>query len=181
MHYPQYQRCVAVLLLFGLFLQSCRSGLHAILEESNPPIKHEIVNHGEDSSSALVVASGVLLGSLPATRADTPPRVLLASESLAAPSSFQPSAAVLASLHQPLGSVSAGSSSLSPGPTSASPVIPTALPSGFFTTSSGDRVLLRQLVGEWQDLLHQGVGGYAHKRTLPVVSSGEIGASLVAL
>jgi hypothetical protein len=149
------------------------------MEESNPPMRHEMGGYGEDPSSALVVASGVLPGSLPATGADTRPRALLASASLVAPSSFQPSAVVLASLHQPLGSVSALSPS--PGPTSASAVIPTTLPSGFFASSSGDRVLLRQLRGEWQALLHQGVGGYAHRRTLPVVSSGDIGASLEAL
>jgi energy-coupling factor transporter ATP-binding protein EcfA2 len=151
------------------------------MEESNPPMGHEIGGYGEAPSSALVVASGILPGSLPATGADTRPRALLASASLVAPSSSPPSAAALASLGQHPGSVSAGSSSLSPGSTSGSAVIPTRPPSRFFTTSSGDRVLLRQSGGEWQALLHQGVGGYAHRRTLPVVSSGDIGASLEAL
>jgi hypothetical protein len=178
MHYPQYQRCVAVLLLFGLLLQSCRSGVHVVMEESNPPMRHEMGGYGEDPSSALVVASGVLPGSLPATGADTRPRALLASASLVAPSSSQPSAAALASLGQPPGGVSAGSSSPSPSPTSGSAVIPLTPPSRFFTTSSGERVLLRQLGGEWQALLHQGVGGYAHRRTLPVLSSGDIGTLL---
>jgi hypothetical protein len=49
MHYPQYQRCVAVLLLFGLFLESCSSGFHAVTEESNPPMGNEIGNYGLDS------------------------------------------------------------------------------------------------------------------------------------
>jgi NLR family CARD domain-containing protein 3 len=37
MHYPQYQRCVAVLLLFGLLLQSCK----------------EIGNHRQDSGTSI--------------------------------------------------------------------------------------------------------------------------------
>jgi energy-coupling factor transporter ATP-binding protein EcfA2 len=183
MHYPQYQRCVAVLLLFSLLLQSCRSGLHAVIEESNPPIRHDIGSCGQDPSSALVIASGILPGILPATGADTHHRVL-ASASLVGPSASQPppsvlAAAVPASLQQHPGSVSTRSPSLSP--TSASAVTPTTPLSGLFTTSSGDRVLLRQLLGEWQALLHQGVKGYARGRILPVVSSGDIGASLETL
>jgi hypothetical protein len=59
MHYPQYQRCVAVLLFFSLSLQSCRSGFHAVTEESNPPMRHDIGDHGPDpitsvSSMAIV-------------------------------------------------------------------------------------------------------------------------------
>jgi hypothetical protein len=88
-------------------------------------------------------------------------------------------AAVPASLQQHPGSVSTRSPSLSP--TSASAVIPTTPLSGLFTSSSGERVSFRQLLGEWQALLHQGVGGYAHGRILPVVSSGDIGVSLETL
>ena len=53
MHYPQHQRCVAVLLLFGLLLQSCRSGFHTVTEESNPPMRHDIGNHGQDSITSV--------------------------------------------------------------------------------------------------------------------------------
>jgi hypothetical protein len=53
MHYPQYQRFIAVLLLFGLLLQSCRSGFHAVMEESNPPMRHDIGDHGQDSITSV--------------------------------------------------------------------------------------------------------------------------------
>jgi NLR family CARD domain-containing protein 3 len=53
MHYLQYQRFVAMLLLFGMLLQSCRSGFHAVMEESNPPMRHDIGDHGQDSITSV--------------------------------------------------------------------------------------------------------------------------------
>jgi hypothetical protein len=53
MHYLQYRRFVAMLLLFGMLLQSCRSGFHAVMEESNPPMRHDIGDHGQDSITSV--------------------------------------------------------------------------------------------------------------------------------
>jgi NLR family CARD domain-containing protein 3 len=36
MHYPPYQRCIAVLFIFSLLLQSCRSNSRAVMDESSP-------------------------------------------------------------------------------------------------------------------------------------------------
>jgi hypothetical protein len=52
---------------------------------------------------------------------------------------------------------------------------------GPFTASSGECVLLRQQQGQWQAVIQGSAGACAHKRTLSVVSSGNIGASLKAL
>ena len=70
---------------------------------------------------------------------------------------------------------------------SSSELVSAAIPAspqffaGPFTASSGERVLLRQQQGQWQALLQGGAGTLKHGRTLPVVSSGNIGASLKAL
>jgi hypothetical protein len=52
---------------------------------------------------------------------------------------------------------------------------------GPFTASSGEHVLLRQQQGQWQALLQGGTGAAMHRRTLPVVSSGDIGTLLSSL
>jgi NLR family CARD domain-containing protein 3 len=36
MHYSPYQRCIAVLFIFSLLLQSCRSNSRAVMDESSP-------------------------------------------------------------------------------------------------------------------------------------------------
>jgi hypothetical protein len=71
MHYPQYQCCVAVLLFFSLLLQSCRSSLHAVMEESNPPMRHEIGNHGEDSITS-TPSTAIVPDSIPSVPSGVP-------------------------------------------------------------------------------------------------------------
>ena len=51
---------------------------------------------------------------------------------------------------------------------------------GPFTASSGECVLLRLQQGQWQAVLQDGAGTMMHRRTLPVVSSGDIRASLAS-
>jgi hypothetical protein len=65
----------------------------------------------------------------------------------------------------------------------AAAVVPTSprLFMGPFTASSGERVLLGQRRGQWQAVLQGGVGTMMYGRTLPVVSSGNIEASLEVL
>ena len=52
---------------------------------------------------------------------------------------------------------------------------------GPFTASSGECVLLSQQQGQWQAVLQGGAGTMMHRRTLPVVSSGNIGTLLSSL
>jgi hypothetical protein len=73
-------------------------------------------------------------------------------------------------------------SSMSPAELAAA-VVP-AVPQFFmgpFTASSGERVLLSQRQGQWQVVLQGSAGTMTHRRSLDVVSLGNIEASLKAL
>ena len=154
--------CLAVtLVLYGLLLQSCRSGLRAIIEmpaarQEHPTTDDHVQASGEFSSS----------GTLAAPHADALFEGVSDSVSPAEPAAMLP---VLAA---------------APVPETPSFAAVHSAPqsfTGLFTASSGERVLLGQCRGRWQALLSPGSKHYGHQHMLPVVGSGDIEASLKAL
>jgi hypothetical protein len=141
-------RLIATVIVCSLFLlQSCRSGLRAITEESvlkqdHPTTADHVQASGEASSL------GVLVPVSPRTDA----RV---SGVLGRMSPAESVAAVF-------------------------PLSPQFF-AGPFTASSGERVLLSQQQGQWQAVLQGSAGTMMHRRTLPVVSSGDVGTLLAGL
>jgi hypothetical protein len=147
MNVSPLNRLIAAAVLCSLLFQSCRPGLHAIIEEpvlkQGPPTP---ADHMQTSGEAM--PSGAL--AVASSRTD-------------------------ARVSGMLGRVSPAELVSAVGPSS---------PQFFaepFTASSGSRVLLSQQRGQWQAVLQGGVGTMMHRRALPVVGAGDIGASLAAL
>jgi hypothetical protein len=154
--------CLAVtLVLYGLLLQSCRSGLHAIIEmpaarQEHPTTDDHVQASVEFSSSGTLVAPHAdalfegMSGGVPPAEPATMLPVLAAA--------LVPETLSLATVH----SVSQPSA-------------------GLFTASSGEHILLGRRRGQWQAILAPGSKHYGHQYMLPVVGSGDIEASLRAL
>ena len=149
MYTPFSNRLLATVIVCSLLLQSCRSGLHAIIEEEELVLKQE-----HPTPDDHVQASGEAL--LPGTLVLAPSRTDARVSGM-------------------LGRVSPAELVSAAVPTSPQ------LFAGPFTASSGERVLLSQRRGQWQAVLRGGAGTMMHGSTLPVVGSGNIGASLKAL
>ena len=161
---PLCQRCVAVLLVFSWSLQSCGSGLHAVVEEP-------AVGQGHQVPDNRVQASGAALspGALAPPPSCTDARV---SSMLGNASPVESAVPVVSML------------AITPVPEAKSFFAGNLVAPSFvgpFTAYSGERVLLGQHRGRWQAVLQGGAGTMMHRRTLPVVSSGDIRASLTSL
>jgi hypothetical protein len=156
---------ITTVILCGLLLQGCRSGLHTII--GKPVVRQE-----RPKTADYVRASGEALspGSLAFAAPRNDARVVGTPGSVSLTESVTAVASVLLTTTVPGTTLShAGVHS-----------VPQSFV-GPFTTSSGERVLFSQQRGQWQAVLQGGVGTTAHRRTLPVASSGDIGASLEAL
>jgi hypothetical protein len=73
---------------------------------------------------------------------------------------------------------------IAPVPASLSLAAVNSAPQSFagpFITSSGESILFIRQKSQWQAVFQGEAGTMTHKRTLPVVSSGDIGASIEAL
>jgi hypothetical protein len=166
--YPtRLNRLLAMVVLYGLLLQGCRSGLHAIIEapvlkQAHPTTDDHVPGSGERLSAGVFASSRTM---------DSRVREMLDSTSLAEPAALLPAAVVptLATASVP--------------ETQSLAVVHAVFPSfaGPCTASSGERVLFSQQKGEWQAVLAPGTRPYGHKHMLPVVGSGDIGVSLAAL
>jgi hypothetical protein len=125
-----------MVVLYGLLLQRCRSGLHAIIEapvlrQEHPTTDDHVLGSGEHLSSGVLASSGTV---------DARVREMLGSTSLAEPTALLPAAVVptLATASVP--------------EIQSLAVIHAVSPSfvGPFTASSGESVLFSQQGGEWQ-------------------------------
>ena len=163
MYYPQCQKFIVAILFFSLLLQSCGSNLNAIVEASKPKMTHKSGDSEQGSSQAYSLASGAPLVSLS-------PAVFPAAVR----------GAVIASSHCSLSASSTQSKSLSPTKDAVS--MSDAQPSSrLFTASTGELVHFQQVGSQWQSVVQEGIGTMMHKRTLPVVSAGDIGTQLASL
>ncbi|MCU0318444.1 MAG: hypothetical protein MUC61_03895 [Amoebophilaceae bacterium] len=157
--YPSLSnRLIAKAFLCGLLLQSCRSGLYAIIEAPVLAQTHETTGQAL-SPGALPPAS---------SHADAHVAGMLGSISLTEISTMLPAVVVPALLTTPV-----------EGALSHTAV--TSLSQSFvgpFTASSGERVLFSQQRGHWRAILAPGARLYGYGHTLPVVSLGAIGAYL---
>jgi hypothetical protein len=141
--------------------------MHAIIEapvlrQAHPTTDDHVPGSGERLSAGVLASSRTM---------DSRVREMLGSTSLAEPAALLPAAVVptLATASVP--------------ETQSLAVVHAVFPSfaGPFTASSGERVLFSQQEGEWQAVLAPSTRLYGHKHMLPVVGSGDIGASLAAL
>ena len=167
--YPSLSnRLIATILLCGLLLQSCRSGLCAIID--SPPVLKEM--HGTTGDDPQASGEALSLGAfVPASsRADVHVRGVVGNISLAETSTMLPAAAAPALLTTPV--VGALSRVVV-----ASLLQPFAGP---FTASSGERVLFSQQQGHWRAVLALSTRTHGYGM-LPVVSLEAIEASLEAL
>ena len=167
--YPSLSnRLIATILLCGLLLQSCRSGLCAIID--SPPVLKEM--HGTTGDDPQASGEALSLGAfVPASsRADAHVRGVVGNISLAETSTMLPAAAAPALLTTPV--VGALSRVVV-----ASLLQPFAGP---FTASSGERVLFSQQQGHWRAVLALSTRTHGYGM-LPVVSLEAIEASLEAL
>jgi energy-coupling factor transporter ATP-binding protein EcfA2 len=166
--YPtRLNRLLAMVVVYGLLLQGCSSGLHAIIEapvlkQENSTTDDHVPGSGERLSAGVLASSRTM---------DSRVREMLGSTSLAEPAALLPAAVVptLAPASVP--------------ETQSLAVVHAVSPSfvGPFTASSGERVLFSQQGGKWQAVLAPSTRPYGHKYMLHVVGSEDIGASLAAL
>ena len=144
-------------LLCALLSQNCQSQLNALEEES---------------PAAAPPQSGW-----------QPP----ASEALTQPLGYPPSPPLATATHQPkvLPKAFAGispSAGIRPtASTTRSRNILTQDSYRPFTASTGELVHFQQVGSQWQSVVQEGIGTMMHKRTLPVVSAGDIGTQLASL
>jgi 50S ribosome-binding GTPase len=167
MYSTRWNHFTTTVILCSLLSQSCRSGLHAIIEapvfkQENSTTDDHVPGSGERLSPGVLASSRTV---------DSRVREMLDSTSLAEPAALLPAAVVPA---------------LAPASvpeTQSLAVVHAVFPSfaGPFTTYSGERVLFSQQGSEWQAILAPGTRLYGPKYILPVVGSGDIGASLAAL
>jgi hypothetical protein len=164
MYHTPLNCLIATVVLSSLLLQGCKSGLHAIVEEPAVRQTHQMTDgHVPDSGDALssgplAVASSCTDVRISGMLSSTSPVELAAPVAPALATTPAPEALSLALVN------------------SSSPSF-----SGPFTASSGKRVLFSQQRGQWQAMLQDGVGACVRRQVLPVVSSGDIGASVAAL
>ena len=164
MCHPLLNRLITTVVLCSLLLQGCKSGLHAIIEKPVARQEHPTTaDHVRASDEALPPDSLAFA----APRIDARVMGTLGSVSLTEPATAV--ASVLLTTTVPVTPSYAGVYS-----------VPQSFV-GPFTASSGERVLFSQQRGQWQAVLQGVVGTMAHGRALPVVGSGDIGASLKAL
>ena len=165
-HFP-LNRFVTAVVLYSLLLQSCRSGLHAIIEGPVLERRYQTASdHVQESGEASL--SGTL--ALTSSYSDIRVRGTLASKSPAESTTVLPASVVPA----------LATASRSFAIRAAVAPVHQSL-AGPFTASSGERVLFSQRGDQWQAVLAPGTRPYGNTHTLPVVSWGDVGALFAAL
>jgi hypothetical protein len=165
--YFQFRWVTATVVLCGLFLQGCKSGVHAIIEEAETQPTHKIEDHECSSSRVLAAVSGTHTqsSSLSCEYSDAHSQLVLAASPPSEPLILcPPSAAVLAP----------GIAQILASPARATGMPHVQFSSKFFTTSSGERVSFRKEGSKWQAILQPGTGSCIYQRALPVVSAEAI-------